>query len=230
MSLENRDTLFELYQTLGFDYKEIKEVTFGSVYNFVSHQKHQFGVASTLNFPISEIPKKINFDDISHRSLLLAYYNSIFNAESDFKISTDLIKEMKLKTTENVTMIGFFRPIVPCFKKAGINPVIFDDFYTFPEVTESSKKAEQLYKSDVLIITATSIINNTLCEEISLLNSKARIYILGPSALMMPYFKDEFGVERIFGSIIIDSEGVKQSIIAGGGTPSFSKFVKKVVF
>lgn len=230
MTIENRDPLLELHQTLGFDCNDIHDVIFGSAYTFVSHLKHYFGVASTLSESILEIPSKINFDNIAHRTLLLAYYNSIYNTTSDYKQSTDLIQEMNLKASEKISMIGFFRPLVPYFAKSGILPVVFDDFCSSPEVTANSEKPEQLYSSDVLIITATSLINNTFCKEIALLNSKARIYILGPSALMIPYFKEEYGVERIFGSIIMNDDGVKQAIIKGGGTPSFSSFVQKAVF
>lgn len=230
MNIQNRDPLFELYQSLGFDKMEINEIVCGNVYNFVAHRKYHSGVAATLSNTLQIIPSEIDFQNITHRSLLLSYYNSIFNTESKYKKSSDLISEMNLKTNQKIAMIGFFKPLIPYFTKNNIFPIIFDDFYSIPEVTSNSQKPDILSKSEVLIITATSIINNTFCKEIALLQSNAKIFILGTSALMIPYFKEEFGVERIFGSIVMDSEGVKHTIINGGGTPSFSKFIQKAVF
>ncbi len=226
----NKDLLFELHKIYGYDSSAIKDVVLGSVYNFISHSTHHIGVAATLGNTISEIPSKINFKLHSHRSFLLAYYNSIFNYQSDYYASSDLISEMKLKTSEKISMIGNFRPIVSSLVNNGFKPCVFDDFCEFPEVLHPSEKDSCINSSDVLIITATSIVNNSFYSEIQRIGANTRVFILGPSSLMIPYFKEEFGVERIFGSIIKDVNGVKNEILIGGGTQTFSKFIEKVMF
>lgn len=226
----HKDPLQELHEHYGFHPDYIKNYSSGSLYNFTETQNNEYGIASTLNSKPINIPATIDFNSLSHRSLYTAYLNALINTRCNCKDSNDLISEMNIDASEKIVMIGYFRPIINIFKNSIRNLSIFDDQNDDLIVLPSSLKNEKIKHADVLIITATSIINNSFCKEISLLSKNSRIYILGPSSIMSDYFKTEHKVVKIFGSQIVDTNSLKIAILQDKAPPCFSKFIDKVQY
>ncbi len=225
-----KDPLIDLHQRYGYSYDLIKNVIFGDLYTLIETHNNRSGIASTLGCVPSETPTKIDFKSVAHRSIYTAYLNALINPDSICTTSVDIISEMRLESNEKIVMIGYFRPIIGIFDNYTENLSVFDDNHNDPIVLPSKLKKEKIQNADVLILTATTIINNSFCKEISDSPKNARKYLLGPSSIMSDYFKKNHGITKIFGSKIVHLAELKKSILDNFGTPGFSKFLKKIQF
>ena len=126
-------------------------------------------------------------------------------------------------------MVGNFKPVVKRFQKARIPLFIFDKKEDEEILQEMKHQMQYIQKADAIILTATSMFNQSFMELIENSAENAPIYILGPSAIMHPDMKTYRNVEMIFGSVYESyDERVLDVIRADLGTRYFSPFSRKV--
>ncbi|OPY73508.1 MAG: hypothetical protein A4E63_00969 [Syntrophorhabdus sp. PtaU1.Bin050] len=85
-------------------------------------------------------------------------------------------------------------------------------------------------QADLLVITGTTLINDTLEGLLEMRKTEAEIIVVGPTASMLPDAFLERGVTRIGGVIVTDADGVLDVIAeAGSGYHFFGKGAERVV-
>jgi uncharacterized protein len=84
----------------------------------------------------------------------------------------------------HVAMVGFFRPLMHKFKARGAIVEVLDAGMGIGDRGDFYRKLEGW--ADALLLTSTSIINNTTEEVLGRLNSNAKAVMLGPSTPMVP--------------------------------------------
>ena len=153
------------------------------------------------------------------KALGLATANAIICPDIAEEPERDSIALMNLSPRDRVAMVGYFGPLVERIRKTGANLHIIEKDPNRMEIPDRKEIDSILEKCSVAIITATSILNNTIEEILNRLGNPRHVTILGPST---PMYGEAFAgtpVTHLGGSAILDHRKIMQIISEGGGTP-----------
>jgi hypothetical protein len=172
-----------------------------------------------------DLAKHLGNSDIVKSSIGLATVNAVLNNNVEGK-EGDLLEFLDIRKDDKVGMVGYFEPMVKRMSD-DIDLMIFDDqcegFKIFPAFTAEYK----LPKADVAIVTATSIINNTIDELLKLCSDARTVAILGPSTPLTRELK-RYGAHLLAGMMVKDPEKCMKIISQGGGAQCLHRACNKV--
>jgi len=151
-------------------------------------------------------------------SVGLAAANALLQPPEE-AFAADLLTALDLQPKERVVTVGRFRPMEPQLEKTGATL----------EAIERGASVAPLSDCDVALITATSIINNTLDGLLEEVKAAREVVILGPSTPHAPEAFADSPVTLIAGSAIADLQKVRRVASEGGGTRSMGKALRKWV-
>ena len=222
------------YNKLGINNSKIKEIICGEKYVAVLLNNGNIGVCSTLKGKVDiTINDLQNFDNSSnsHRVVAIAYFNALLNYDREYKKQIDIFNEIDFKEFKNIVMIGYFGSLTEKFKNAAINLSIFDLKSDNDAIIDIKNQKQFLANADVVILTSTSVFNNTFLDIVNSTPKDCRIYTLGPSTILDPDMFSYNNIHTIFGSIFKKNDLELLDIIRnGGGTKTFLHLMKKVCF
>jgi uncharacterized protein (DUF4213/DUF364 family) len=181
------------------------------------------------NQPAEQLLEKIKSDHPLERSMALALVNALNHSEAlkypEDKKNKIFFDKFKIGKGSRIAMVGFIGPLVDLLvqKKAEV------------EVLDSSRgmgKEKEFYArlgswADVLILTSTSILNNTTEEILQNTGPKVKTIMLGPSTPMVAAAFEHLPVHMLAGTVPMDKENVLKAIRHGMGTPVLQKFSRK---
>lgn len=154
------------------------------------------------------------------KALGLATANALLCPDPGGEEDQDSIALMALSPEDRVAMVGYFGPLVQRIKKTGATlRIIEKDPQRAGDIFDREEQDRTLADCSVAIITATSILNDTMEEILSGLGSPRHVSVLGPST---PLCEEVFAgtpVTHLGGSAIRNPRKVMQIISEGGGTP-----------
>ena len=225
---------------------KVREVRIGVGYTAVALNRRGTGLSAVLRenmashcgvvakagklsgIPASELLMHlVNSCNSVERALGLATANAILSAEAPQE-EGDALALMNLSSRDHVAMIGFFRPLVPRIEKTGAKLTILEKNKAFSDILSFKSRGNVLKTCTVAIITATSILNNTLETILNDLGNPRWVSILGPST---PVCRDIFTgtpVTHLGGSVVMDRQKVMQIVSEGGGTPALRPYLRFV--
>ncbi len=219
------------YKKYGIDNNNVNNVVVGEKYLAVVLNNGNIGVCSTLDHSISFEKQEfdnIDLDKISHRIAANAYFNAVFNYKNKYDCLIDIFDKIDFDKYNNIVMIGFFRSLVNKFSEKKIPLTIFDKKIEDPVLTDMKMQKKHLQTADAVIISGTTIFNNTFTQIINN-TTKADIYLLGPSNILHHDIFKYKNIKFVFGAIFNKSDNNLLNIIRNNGcTPEFSPFMKKV--
>ncbi|MEA1971323.1 MAG: DUF364 domain-containing protein [Thermodesulfobacteriota bacterium] len=160
------------------------------------------------------------------KALGLATANAMICPDIAEEPEKDSIALMNLSPTDRVAMVGHFGPLVERIKKTGAKLHIIEKDPNRMEILDRKEIDSILEKCSVAIITATSILNNTIEEILNGLGNPRHVTIMGPST---PMFGEAFAqtpVTHLGGSAVLDPRKIMQIISEGGGTPDMRPFLR----
>ncbi|MHC1624959.1 MAG: Rossmann-like domain-containing protein [Methermicoccaceae archaeon] len=143
----------------------------------------------------------------------------------------DLIRE-----GDSVAMVGYFAPLISeILRKVGR-----DNFWVLEkrgvvdkkvEVLPSEQAPGVLPSSDVVIMSATTLLNGTVDELLTLTGGAREVVLLGPTASMLPNPMFDSGFTAVMGVQITDSEQMMRVVGEAGGTKQLlSSCAEKMAF
>lgn len=225
------EPLKRLYDNFGVNIDNIKELIYGDKYTVVQLKNGDFGVCANLgnkiNLKIRDI-KTPDFDNFEHRIVLNAYFNAEFNYLNNYEKNIDIFDGIDFKKYKRLVMIGYFKPLLKKFKKNDIQITIFDLFDRDDVITPMDQQIDYVKKADAIILTSTSIFNNTFLGIVNNSNN-CDIFLLGPSSIMHPEILKYKNVKTIFGSVFEKNDSKVINIIKDGfGTQYFLPYGRKV--
>lgn len=154
------------------------------------------------------------------KALGLATANAIICPDIAEEPERDSIALMNLSPADRVAMVGYFGPLVERIRKTGANlRIIEKNPNRMEEILDRKDSDKILEECSVAIITATSILNNTIEEILNRLGNPRHVTILGPSTPMCGEAFAGTPVTHLGGSVILDHRKIMQIISEGGGTP-----------
>lgn len=161
-------------------------------------------------------------------SIALATVNALVNSEKGNFLAGDILDHIRVRSDDRVAMIGHFRPLVPRLLEAGSLKIFEQISRPEPGVYPAGEAREHLPRSDVALITATSIINHTIDALLEAAAPCREVVILGASTPLLPEAFQGTPVTLLSGVVVKDPKQAFRVADEGGGTRQFRPYVTKV--
>ena len=179
----------------------------------------------------SVLLQEIESDDPLKRSLALALINAL-NYEFALGLAEDrsnsmLTEQLHIKKGTAVAMVGHIKPLEEKFTKMGIVTEIIDHFKGMGN--EESFFAFLRDRADALLITSTTLLNDTTEHILSHVRKDTRCAMLGPGTPMTKKPFSHLPLHLLAGTVPVDKNQVLKMIRHGMGTRMIHKYSKKVL-
>jgi uncharacterized protein (DUF4213/DUF364 family) len=220
---------------------EIDDITVGRIYAAVSLRSRALGVAHLEGAhcahpgepspplpsgagDLSELLALLGGDDPFASALASAAASALATADKRDLPEGDVLDRLAVRPGERVVMVGGF-PIETELRDRGAILSVFDRSRGIGEAVDLPAA---LNDADLVVITATAIINNTIDDILGHIHRARETVILGPSTILAPEAFRGTPVTGLFGIIVRDAAAVTDGIARGGGTRDFIRHAKKV--
>ncbi len=220
------------YSKKGFDRANIKEYVLGEKYVAIMNTNGNIGVCATLGnkmnneLLLDEVP---DMNNPVHRIILNAYYNSIYNYEREYMDIRDIFDRIDFSKQHRIVMIGYFESLYEKFRDTSISLEVFDIHKESNILSDISKMEGSLREAGTIILTGTTIFNNTFNDVIRVTPEGCNIFLLGPSNILSDEMFRYRNIKIVFGSVFRNSDRrVLDSVSRGDGTRGFLPYLNKV--
>ena len=184
-----------------------------------THTCTVFRQAGTLaGAPVADVLALSGQPGLLPRALALAAINALASGDG-YGHQGDIFECLQIKDGENVAMVGFIEPVVAMLAGRGCSLSVFEKRdLNIPYLRPAHAMPATFREADVVILTATSLINGTL-EDLLALETPARCTVLmGPSTPMAADFFAGTGITHLAGARIVDGPKALGIVMEGGGT------------
>jgi uncharacterized protein (DUF4213/DUF364 family) len=179
--------------------------------------------------PAVKLLEKIKSDHPVERSMALALVNALNYPEAlgfpEDRKNSIMFDQFKIGEGTRIAMVGFIGPLVELLKQKNALVEVLDRSRSMGQKEEFYAKLGSW--ADVLILTSTSILNNTTEEVLQNVSQRVKTVMLGPSTPMVAAAFQHLPVHMLAGTVPIDKENVLKAIRHGMGTPVLQKFSRK---
>ncbi len=158
----------------------------------------------------------------------LAVANALIKPPADCADNNEATTYLNLKSGEKVVMVGLFAPLVERIRATGAILTVIEKNPQRLELLSEEAKQQALRDCDVAIITATTLLNKTFEETVSVLGAPRSVAVLGPSTPLVPEIFHNTPVTHLGGVAVVDSAKVLQIVSEGGGTPALRPYLRFV--
>lgn len=139
----------------------------------------------------------------------------------------DIVRDLKLTRGSKVAMVGSFLPIMTQLEKQGVEVRPYDIGKGIGE--EDSFYSWARGEADALILTATSLINNSTEEVFEKLGTTTLpSMLMGPSTIASPGLYEHLGIHCCAATVVTDGAGILKDIRNGRGTAYLHRHSRKV--
>jgi uncharacterized protein (DUF4213/DUF364 family) len=176
----------------------------------------------------SELIPWMKSPDVTACAVGLATLNAIITPPAT-AVESDILDLLPVGPDDTVGMIGYFGPLVEPIKKKARALHIFErkpdpEFGILPEAATQ----DLLPQCQVVIMSATTLLNHSVDGLLDLSKKAREIAILGPSTPFLPEIFHRYGVTMLSGLQVADPMQILQTISEGGGTRQFGRAVRKL--
>ncbi len=216
----------------GFNRDEIRDWVIGEKYVGIMHRSGHIGVCATLGTDVRDDLLSGNKPDTtnpSHRIILNAWFNSVCNYRQSYDDIIDIFDSIDFTKQGKIVMVGYFESLYEKFRRCSIDLEVFDIQKESNILTGLNKFEKSLFEANTIILSGTTIFNNTFLDVIGKSSGEANIFLLGPSNILSEEMFKYKNVKVVFGSLF--EPGDRQlfdKIRAGKGTRGFIDNLKKV--
>ncbi len=222
----------------------VDQVTIGLGYTAVTTVKGDIGIAAT---PVAEITGNCDVDDYEQRpaidllkqiltndpmtrTMALALINALNHRQrQDLPEDADnqvLFDRFNVFSGTRLAMVGYFRPLVRFLESQNIPLMVIDDAKGIGDKAAFYDRLNGW--ADVLLITATSIINNSTETIISHAGPDVQTVLLGPSTPMCAQAFTHLPIHMLAGTAITQPERILKIVRHGGGSQRLKRNSRKI--
>jgi uncharacterized protein (DUF4213/DUF364 family) len=217
---------------LGYTAVTLSDGGIGLAYTHFENKKSCMLLNKNIDFEgkfADQLLEKIKSENTVERSMALALINAL-NYEQALLLPEDpdnkiMFDTLKIGKESNVAMVGFFGPLVKNFKEQNITLEILDASRNLGIKKEFYNKLGNW--ADVLLLTSTTILNNTTEEILANVGQKVKSVMLGPSTPMVKEAFEHLPVNILAGTVPLDKAKTLKAVRHGMGTPVLHKFSRK---
>ncbi len=170
-------------------------------------------------------------DNILKKALGIATLNAVSASCWDlmlekpysFELGRDVFDDIEVDSTQKAVVVGALVPVIRKLISASVDFHILEldpttlKPHEMPYFIEASRAAEFVPEADLLAITGTTIINNTLPDLLAMAKPGAQIIVTGPTVSMLPDAYFDRGVTSV-GGILVTKPDELLDIISEGGS------------
>lgn len=158
----------------------------------------------------------------------LATLNALIEAPPA-AMDADLLAELRVTQKDVVGMVGYFGPFIEPLRSRGKALHVFErrpanEAGVLPE----SAAAEILPRCQVVILSATTLLNRTLDDLLACCRNAREVAIVGPSTPLLPAVFADRGVTLLSGVQVVDGQRALRVVSEGGGTRQLGSAVRKL--
>lgn len=179
--------------------------------------------------PALELLEKIKSPHPLEKTMALALVNAL-NYQHALSLPEDkeneiLFENFQIGEKTRVAMIGDFAPVARMMREKGALVEVID-------IAKGVGNREDFYGrlkdwAQVMILTSTSILNNTMEEIFQHTGSEVKTVLLGPSTPMIGEVFSHLPVHMLAGTVPIEKEKVLKAVRHGVGTRVIQRFSRK---
>jgi len=229
--------------------ERIAEIRVGLGYTAVKLESGKAGVGAMLRYLVdgggcsllpyagtlagkeaAEMVPMLGSKNIVEASIGLATVNALAQWEGPAgSTNDDLVELLHIGPKDRVGMVGDITPVFEKIRRHAKECVVFDEGKPGEAgITETTMEEDVLPKCDVVILSATSLLNKTFDRMIALASGAREICVMGPSAPMLPGLFRPRGVTLLSGRRFTHPDRLLQVVSEAGGTKSFGPISLKV--
>jgi hypothetical protein len=220
------------YKVAGFDPDLIDRFESGEKYTGIMLKNGNIGVCAVLGHKINDslLRERVpDFNDPGQRIILNAYFNARLNYELPEVSRGDIFSKERFSQYSEIVMIGSFSTLLKKFSNFSIPVAVFDRLSEEEFLIPMRRQPEFLSNADCVILTGTTISNNSFMEITEHTPAGCDIFLLGPSNTIHPSIFGYRNIKVVFGSRFSKGDHQVLDLIRDGhGTKSFLKETNKV--
>jgi uncharacterized protein (DUF4213/DUF364 family) len=176
-----------------------------------------------LSTPVLDLAEGYDNDNLVKRSLGLGALNAI--AQHVFSRSVGVLQndvdplgQLDLDTSHQVGMVGFFRPLVRMLKDQRVPVTVIEQdegYLDYEGPVDVTLDVGALKRCDRVLITASTLLNDSLDSVLANCAADARVALIGPTVGCLP---DPFfarGIDVVGGSRVANLCGLKKHMLSG---------------
>ena len=180
--------------------------------------------------PAGDLLAGIGSADPMNRTMALALINAL-NHEAALRLPQDpgndvLLDRFDVLGGARVAMVGYFPPLVRLLESKGVPFSVIDDARGIGDKDHFYRQLRDW--ADVLLMTATSIINQTTESILAHAGPDMRTILLGPSTPMVAAAFTHLPIHMLAGTAITDRMQALKIVRHGGGARSLKPVSRKV--
>jgi uncharacterized protein (DUF4213/DUF364 family) len=223
-------TVADLRLGLGYSCVELSDGRSGVAWTPNNHHSgsctHLRKAGEINGLPATEVVSWLTSENSLERTAALATFNALNSRIEREFLDNEAVSLLELTSSDHVVMVGYFAPLVPAIKASGCRFEVVELDAEKPDVISPQQGFKALSECDVAIITATSIVNNTVDGLLSALKRNRAAVMLGPSTPMCPEAFAGTRITQLSGSLVKNVERVKTIVSQGGGTMLLKKHLQ----
>ena len=227
------DLLYNIYNNRKINVSQIGQIHAGKKYTAVEDISGHIGVCSNLNVEVvtGKMPKEPDFKNEYNRIVINALVNACINPKCNADGEGDISEVVNFSGYRKIAMIGFFESLYLRLCAKGVNADIFEKLINDnPNISDIRKMQSVIPHADSIILTATTVSNNTFNKVMNMVNAACHVFLLGPSAILDREIMSSYIVAGIFGAQFFPgvNDEIANIILLGKGTKSFLHLMKKI--
>jgi uncharacterized protein (DUF4213/DUF364 family) len=173
----------------------------------------------------------VRSDDTLERSLGIALVNALNQRRASAMLQDAapggaFMRDLDIRPGVRVAMVGYFPPVVARLETAGAEVDVLDRDLEMGNETRFLRRIEVW--PDVLVVTATTILNGSFELFMDHVGPGVRVIVLGPTTPMVPEAYEAFPIDMLGGMVAVDNDRVVSAVRQAALTPAIQKHCRKV--
>ncbi|SEM04143.1 hypothetical protein SAMN04489760_10318 [Syntrophus gentianae] len=228
-----RDVLVETV-TLGLGYSAVttSDGGIGIAYTYFVNKGSCTFIGKYYDFegkPALELLEKIKSPHPLEKTMAVALVNAL-NYQHALSLPEDkdnsvLLESFQIGEKTRVAMVGDFAPVARIMEERGALLEVIDIARNIGNKADFYDKLKNW--AQVMILTSTSILNNTAEEIFQYTGKGVKTVLLGPSTPMIGEVFSHLPVHMLAGTVPIDKDRVLKAVRHGVGTRVIQRFSRK---
>lgn len=219
---------------LGYTAVSIAEGGLGLCYTMIDRRARCTQVRTFRDFdgcPATELLEYARSDDTLERSLGIALVNALNEPraaamEPDTGERTGIIAQLGIGGGTKVAMVGYFRPVIMRMERVGAEVSVLDRDHGMGD--EADFLGDLATWPDILVLTATTMIDDSFGSFLEHVSDSTRVAVMGPSTPMIPEVYADLPVHMLAGMVAVEKDRALAAVRQGGGTPALGPHARKV--
>ena len=236
MDLAGNQIVTDLRVGLGYTAVEVSYRDVGLAYTF----SHDIGRRCTVVKETGEITGRsakellgwMRKGDLLSTAIGLATLNALLQPYLPESLGKDFLQFLNMGPNDRVGMVGFFPPLIQPIRRRCGELLIFErQINRGKGLLGPEEIRSRMPDCSIVILTATTLINQTFDQITRHIGGAREAVLLGPSVPLLPDIFEKTPITYLGGIQMIDGKKSLQIVSEGGGTPRLmnSGSVKKIV-